>query len=96
MGNKVSGKLCIRAPWPSMARTIYGDHDKFVETYYKYPGNNLVTLLCFTVRTGYYLSGDGAYRDEHGHYQITGRIDDVINTKGHRLGTAEVESAMVP
>lgn len=65
-----------------MARTIYGDHEKFLNTYYRpYPG--------------LYFSGDGAMRDEDGHYQITGRVDDVINVKGHRIGTAELESCMV-
>ena len=65
-----------------MARTIYGNHEKFLDTYYRpYPGM--------------YFTGDGAYRDKDGHYQITGRVDDVINVKGHRLGTAELESAMV-
>ena len=65
-----------------MARTIYGDHEKFLNTYYHpYPG--------------LYFSGDGAMRDEDGHYQITGRVDDVINVKGHRIGTAELESCMV-
>ena len=65
-----------------MARTIYGNHEKFLDTYFRpYPGM--------------YFTGDGAYRDKDGHYQITGRVDDVINVKGHRLGTAELESAMV-
>ena len=65
-----------------MARTIYGNHEKFLDTYYRpYPGM--------------YFTGDGAYRDKDGHYRITGRVDDVINVKGHRLGTAELESAMV-
>ena len=65
-----------------MARTIYGDHQRFLDTY-------------FNTNPGLYFSGDGARRDEDGHYQITGRIDDVINVKGHRIGTAEIESAMV-
>ena len=65
-----------------MARTIYGDHERFVDTYFRpFPG--------------FYFSGDGARRDSDGHYQITGRVDDVINVKGHRIGTAEIESAMV-
>ncbi len=76
------GSLCIKRPWPGMMRTIYGDHDRFVETYLKmYPGK--------------YFSGDGARRDEDGYYWITGRVDDVINVSGHRMGTAEVESALV-
>ncbi|KAM8809601.1 acetyl-coenzyme A synthetase 2-like, mitochondrial [Eudromia elegans] len=80
-GNDVSGALCIAHPWPGMARTIYGDHQRFIDAYFKaYPG--------------YYFTGDGAYRTEKGYYQITGRMDDVINISGHRLGTAEIEDAM--
>ncbi|XP_068025858.1 acetyl-coenzyme A synthetase 2-like, mitochondrial isoform X1 [Melanerpes formicivorus] len=80
-GNDVSGALCIAQPWPGMARTIYGDHQRFVDAYFKaYPG--------------FYFTGDGAYRTKKGYYQITGRMDDVINISGHRLGTAEVEDAM--
>jgi acetyl-CoA synthetase len=81
-GNPSAGNLCIKAPWPGMMRTVYGDHDRFIETYFKlYPG--------------YYFSGDGARRDEDGYYWITGRVDDVLNVSGHRLGTAEIESALV-
>ncbi len=76
------GALFIRKPWPGMARTVYGDHERFKETY-------------FTRFPGMYFTGDGAKRDEDGYYWITGRIDDVINVSGHRLGTAEVESALV-
>uniref|UniRef100_A0A8P4KEW0 Propionate--CoA ligase n=1 Tax=Dicentrarchus labrax TaxID=13489 RepID=A0A8P4KEW0_DICLA len=80
-GNCVSGALCISQPWPGMARSIYGDHQRFIEAYFKpYPG-------C-------YFTGDGAYRSEDGYYQITGRMDDVINVSGHRLGTAEIEDAL--
>nr|XP_060610521.1 acetyl-coenzyme A synthetase 2-like, mitochondrial [Anolis sagrei ordinatus] len=80
-GNDVSGALCISQPWPGMARTIYGDHQRFIEAYFKtYPG--------------YYFTGDGAYRTKEGYYQITGRMDDVMNISGHRLGTAEIEDAM--
>ncbi|KFU95201.1 hypothetical protein M959_14127, partial [Chaetura pelagica] len=80
-GNDVSGALCIAQPWPGMAKTIYGDHQRFVDAYFKaYPG--------------YYFTGDGAYRTKKGYYQITGRMDDVINISGHRLGTAEIEDAM--
>uniref|UniRef100_A0A3Q3GX56 Propionate--CoA ligase n=1 Tax=Labrus bergylta TaxID=56723 RepID=A0A3Q3GX56_9LABR len=80
-GNSVSGALCISQPWPGMARGIYGDHQRFVDAYFKpYPG-------C-------YFTGDGAYRTEDGYYQITGRMDDVINVSGHRLGTAEIEDAL--
>nr|XP_023481754.1 acetyl-coenzyme A synthetase 2-like, mitochondrial isoform X2 [Equus caballus] len=80
-GGDVSGALCLSQAWPGMARTIYGDHQRFLDNYFKaYPG--------------YYFTGDGAYRTEGGYYQITGRIDDVINISGHRLGTAEIEDAM--
>ncbi len=81
-GNDVSGALCLGTPWPGQARTVFGDHKRFRETY-------------FTQYPGYYFTGDGARRDEDGYYWITGRIDDVINVSGHRLGTAEVESALV-
>jgi acetyl-CoA synthetase len=81
-GNGVSGALCLATPWPGQARTVFGDHRRFKETYFsQYPG--------------YYFTGDGARRDEDGYYWITGRIDDVLNVSGHRLGTAEVESALV-
>lgn len=76
------GALFIRRPWPGIARTVYGDHDRFKETY-------------FSRVPGLYFTGDGAKKDEDGYYWITGRIDDVINVSGHRIGTAEVESAMV-
>jgi acetyl-CoA synthetase len=81
-GNGVRGLLAIKQPWPGMARTIQNDHTRFVDTYLK-PFN------------GYYITGDGCRRDEDGYYWITGRVDDVINVSGHRLGTAEVESALV-
>lgn len=77
-----SGSLVIKRSWPGQMRTVYGDHERFIETYFKmYPGN--------------YFTGDGARRDEDGYYWITGRVDDVINVSGHRMGTAEVESALV-
>ncbi len=76
------GNLVLTRPWPSHMRTVYGDHQRFIDTYLKtYPGT--------------YFSGDGARRDEDGYYWITGRVDDVINVSGHRMGTAEVESALV-
>ena len=81
-GGDVSGLLAIKRPWPGMARTVQNDHTRFVETY----------LRPFH---GYYLTGDGCRRDKDGYYWITGRVDDVINVSGHRLGTAEVESALV-
>ncbi|MFB3101083.1 MAG: AMP-binding protein, partial [Gammaproteobacteria bacterium] len=78
----VSGNLILKHSWPGQMRTIFGDHDRFIETYFKmYPGK--------------YFSGDGVRRDEDGYYWITGRVDDVINVSGHRMGTAEVESALV-
>jgi acetyl-CoA synthetase len=81
-GNNVEGVLCIRKPWPSIARTVFGDHDRFLSVYLRpYPG--------------FYFTGDGCRRDEDGYYWITGRVDDVINPSGHRIGTAEVESALV-
>ena len=81
-GNDVSGVLAIKAPWPGQMRTVYGDHKRFEETY-------------FQQYKGYYFTGDGCRRDEDGYYWITGRVDDVINVSGHRMGTAEVESALV-
>ncbi|WP_417662911.1 acetate--CoA ligase [Pseudomonas sp.] len=77
-----SGVLAIKASWPSQIRSIYGDHQRMIDTY-------------FSAYPGYYFSGDGARRDEDGYYWITGRVDDVINVSGHRIGTAEVESALV-
>jgi len=80
--HSVSGALCLTTPWPGQARTVYGDHNRFKSTYFsQYPGK--------------YFTGDGCTRDQDGYYWITGRIDDVINVSGHRLGTAEVESALV-
>jgi len=79
--NDVAGALCMKKPWPGMARTIYGCHERFLDTYYR-PYN------------GFYFSGDGAVRHSDGYFQITGRMDDVINVSGHRLGTAEVEDAL--
>ena len=76
------GSLCIDASWPGQMRTVYGDHERFIDTYFKQ-------------HSGRYFSGDGCRRDEDGYYWITGRMDDVINVSGHRLGTAEVESALV-
>lgn len=81
MGNGVEGNLCIKFPWPSMIRTTYGDHERCRQNYFA-TYNNL------------YFTGDGCKRDEDGYYRITGRVDDVINVSGHRIGTAEVESAI--
>ncbi|HEY9885942.1 MAG TPA: acetate--CoA ligase [Vampirovibrionales bacterium] len=80
-GNNQSGHLCIKQAWPGMARSIYGDHSRYIDTYFsQYPG--------------LYFTGDGCRRDEEGHYWISGRVDDVINVSGHRLGTAELESSL--
>ncbi|MFB6340483.1 acetate--CoA ligase [Saccharicrinis sp. FJH62] len=80
-GNSVEGNLCIKYPWPGMARTIWGDHERFRETY-------------FSTFKNLYFTGDGVKRDEDGYYRILGRVDDVINVSGHRLGTAEIENAI--
>lgn len=80
-GNAVEGNLCIKHPWPAIARTIFGDHDRYLQTY-------------MTTYKGYYFTGDGCRRDEDGFYRITGRVDDVLNVSGHRLGTAEIENAI--
>jgi acetyl-CoA synthetase len=82
LSGATDGLLCLKQPWPGMMRTVYGDHARFVQTY-------------FSTFKGYYFTGDGARRDEDGYYWITGRVDDVINVSGHRMGTAEVESALV-
>ena len=81
-GNGVEGALCLKGSWPGQARSLYRDHGRFIETY-------------FTQYKGLYFTGDGCRRDEDGYYWITGRIDDVLNVSGHRLGTAEVESVLV-
>ncbi|HNA58228.1 MAG TPA: AMP-binding protein, partial [Chitinophagales bacterium] len=80
-GNNVSGNLCIRHPWPGMLRTTYGDHERCRQNY-------------FATYHQLYFTGDGALRDEAGRYRITGRVDDVLNVSGHRIGTAEVENAI--
>ena len=80
-GNGVSGLLAIKSSWPGQMRTVYGDHERFFDTY-------------FSQFAGYYFTGDGARRDEDGYYWITGRVDDVLNVSGHRIGTAEVEGAI--
>jgi acetyl-CoA synthetase len=85
-GNEIDGEgqgaLCLKRPWPGIMRTVYGDHQRFIDTYFRmFPGK--------------YFTGDGARRDADGYYWITGRIDDVINVSGHRMGTAEIESALV-
>ncbi|MXV77110.1 acetate--CoA ligase [Candidatus Poribacteria bacterium] len=80
-GNPATGYLCIKRAWPGIMRTVYGDHERFIDVYFRrFPG--------------YYMTGDGVLRDEDGYYWITGRVDDVLNVSGHRLGTAEVEGAI--
>ena len=81
LGNGVSGNLCIKFPWPGMLRTTYGDHERCRQTY-------------FSTYSNLYFTGDGCLRDEDGNYRITGRVDDVLNVSGHRLGTAELENAI--
>lgn len=81
LGNGIEGRLAIKFPWPSIARTIYGNHQRFKETY-------------FSTFPGLYFTGDGCRRDEEGYYRITGRVDDIIIVSGHNLGTAEIESAI--
>lgn len=80
-GNDVQGNLCMKFPWPGMSRTVYGNHERFKQTY-------------FSTYKGYYFTGDGCRRDEDGYYRITGRVDDVINVSGHRIGTGEIEDAI--
>ena len=82
LAGAAEGALCIKRSWPGQMRTVFGDHERFVQTY-------------FSTFPGLYMTGDGARRDEDGYYWITGRVDDVINVSGHRMGTAEVESALV-
>jgi acetyl-CoA synthetase len=81
-GENVKGLLCIDQPWPGMARTVEGDHTRFLDQY-------------FTRFPGRYFTGDGGYRDTDGYIWVTGRVDDVLNVSGHRIGSAEVESALV-
>jgi len=81
-GNDVKGVLCFRQPWPSITRTVFGDHQRYMTTY-------------LNPYKGYYFTGDGCCRDKDGYYWITGRVDDVVNVSGHRLGTAEIESSLV-
>jgi len=80
-GNSVEGNLCVKYPWPGIARTIWGDHERFIQTY-------------FSTYKNMYFTGDGVKRDEDGYYRILGRVDDVINVSGHRMGTAEIENAI--
>jgi acetyl-CoA synthetase len=81
LDSKAEGRLCIKYPWPSIARTIWGNHKRYKDTY-------------FSAYKNYYFTGDGALREENGHYRITGRVDDVIIVSGHNLGTAPIEDAI--
>lgn len=81
-GPNEGGKLCIKKPWPGMMRTLFGGHDRFIDTY-------------FTMYPDVYFTGDGCRVDEDGDYWLMGRIDDVVNVSGHRIGTAEIESALI-
>jgi acetyl-CoA synthetase len=81
-GRNEGGKLCVKKPWPGMMRTMWGDHDRFIDTY-------------FSMYSDLYFTGDGCRIDEDGDFWLMGRIDDVVNVSGHRIGTAEVESALV-
>lgn len=81
IGNNVEGNLCIKFPWPGMSRSVYGDHERYKQTY-------------FSTYPNYYFTGDGCRRDQDGYYRITGRVDDVINVSGHRIGTGELEDAI--
>lgn len=81
-GNEVTGRLCMKRSWPGMMRTVFGDHQRFIDTY-------------LTTYPGLYFTGDGCHRDKDGYYWIIGRVDDVLNVAGHRLGTAEIEGALV-
>ena len=81
-GYEIEGNLCMKDSWPGQMRSVYGDHVRFVDTY-------------FSQFPGLYFSGDGCRRDKDGYYWITGRVDDVLNVSGHRMGTAEIESALV-
>jgi acetyl-CoA synthetase len=81
LGNGVEGNLCLKFPWPGMSRSLYGNHERFQQTY-------------FSTYKGYYFTGDGCKRDDDGYYRITGRVDDVINVSGHRIGTGELEDAI--
>jgi acetyl-CoA synthetase len=80
-GNNIEGRLAIKFPWPSIARTIYGDHERFRQTY-------------FSTFKNMYFTGDGVKKDDEGYYRITGRVDDIIIVSGHNLGTAEIENAI--
>lgn len=100
-GNDVEGVLAIKRPWPSMARTVWGDHKRYMDTYlnqYKgyYVSNSYkMGSSKLLLKGGQQFTGDGAGRDHEGYYWIRGRVDDVVNVSGHRLSTAEIEAALI-
>lgn len=100
-GNDVEGVLAIKKPWPSMARTVWGDHKRYMDTYLNQYKGYYVSNLCtmgsskLLLKKGQQFTGDGAGRDHEGYYWIRGRVDDVVNVSGHRLSTAEIEAALI-
>lgn len=100
-GNDVEGVLAIKKPWPSMARTVWGDHKRYMDTYLNHYKGYYVSNLCtmgsskLLLKMGQQYTGDGAGRDHEGYYWIRGRVDDVVNVSGHRLSTAEIEAALI-
>lgn len=97
-GNDVEGVLAIKKPWPSMARTVWGAHKRYMDTYLNVYKGYYVSQLCIPRCYSAYMlqfTGDGAGRDHEGYYWIRGRVDDVVNVSGHRLSTAEIEAALI-
>lgn len=100
-GNDVEGVLAIKKPWPSMARTVWGDHKRYMDTYLNQYKGYYVSNSCtvgpskLLLKKGQQFTGDGAGRDHEGYYWIRGRVDDVVNVSGHRLSTAEIEAALI-
>lgn len=100
-GNDVEGVLAIKKPWPSMARTVWGDHKRYMDTYLNQYKGYYVSNSCtigsskILLKKGQQFTGDGAGRDHEGYYWIRGRVDDVVNVSGHRLSTAEIEAALI-
>lgn len=100
-GNDVEGVLAIKKPWPSMARTVRGDHKRYMDTYLNQYKGYYVSNSCtmgsskLLLKKGQQFTGDGAGRDHEGYYWIRGRVDDVVNVSGHRLSTAEIEAALI-
>lgn len=100
-GNDVEGVLAIKKPWPSMARTVWGDHKRYMDTYLNQYKGYYVSNSCtmgsskLWLKRGRQFTGDGAGRDHEGYYWIRGRVDDVVNVSGHRLSTAEIEASLI-